>query len=146
MGDSSISSDSAGDRSISPTRSDEPQQQPTVAEPVPLRQPSPVLVSKRLAEEAMAKRNSRLSQLSENVPVPVPVANGSAGKGPAPRAGPKKRMAPAPPPPQSNLTIDETIKSNASHSKVRPLQQLKYSKFSSFNEFFFLYRLRLKYQ
>jgi len=61
-------------------------------------------VSKRLAEEAVAKRNSRLSQLSvENAltsqaQVSPPVAKTANGgvKGP-PKAGHKKRMAPAPP-------------------------------------------------
>ena len=126
MGDSSISSDSAGDRSISPTRSDEPQ--PPVAEPVTVRQPSPVLVSKRLAEEAVAKRNSRLSQLTaaENVSSPAtPIINGSA-KGPAPRAGPKKRMAPAPPP--STLAINDrnsgNSKVNTKHSTINLLQSI----------------------
>lgn len=105
MGDSSVSSDSVGDRSISPTRSDEPAPEPPA--PAAPRPPSPVLVSKRLAEEAVAKRNSRLLMNQKSAeaaalgiatpeePAKPSTANGSA-KAPA-RAGGKKRMAPAPP-------------------------------------------------
>lgn len=106
MGDSSVSSDSVGDRSISPTRSDEPAPEPAQ----PPRPPSPVLVSKLLAEEAVAKRNSRLlmnqksaeatalgiAQPTDEETIAKPATNGSVKAAPV-RMGAKKRMAPAPP-------------------------------------------------
>ena len=107
MGDSSVSSDSAGDRSISPTRSDD---SPAVgghlksSSPIP---PSPVLVSKRLAEEAVAKRNSRLMMSQQSVEAAAAAAARNADlptKKFAPVQAPnrhKKRHAP-PPPPQTN--------------------------------------------
>ena len=107
MGDSSVSSDSAGDRSISPTRSDD---SPAVgghlksSSPIP---PSPVLVSKRLAEEAVAKRNSRLMMSQQSVEAAAAAAARNAdlpAKKFAPVQAPnrhKKRHAP-PPPPQTN--------------------------------------------
>ncbi|XP_046445766.1 serine-rich adhesin for platelets-like isoform X3 [Daphnia pulex] len=121
MGDSSISSDSAGDRSISPSRSEEPAPPPPVVEPVAPTPPSPVLFSKRLAEEAVAKRNSRLmlSQMSTEAstttttsPNDAPplrktistTSNGVAAASSAPtKPGAKKKRAPAPPQPQSSL-------------------------------------------
>jgi hypothetical protein len=115
MGDSSISSDSAGDRSISPSRSEEPAPPPPV-EPVAPTPPSPVLFSKRLAEEAVAKRNSRLmlSQMSTEASTTSPndpphlrktistTSNGAAASS-AVKPGAKKKRAPAPPQPQSTL-------------------------------------------
>ncbi|XP_045025945.1 cordon-bleu protein-like 1 isoform X4 [Daphnia magna] len=123
MGDSSISSDSVGDRSISPSRSEEPVPLPPPVEPVAPSPPSPVLFSKRLAEEAVAKRNSRLmlSQMSTeasttptstNGPPPLrktisTTSNGAVAP-PANKPVAKKKRAPAPPQPppstQSNGT------------------------------------------
>ncbi|KAK4018490.1 hypothetical protein OUZ56_000541 [Daphnia magna] len=123
MGDSSISSDSVGDRSISPSRSEEPVPPPPPVEPVAPSPPSPVLFSKRLAEEAVAKRNSRLmlSQMSTeasttptstNGPPPLrktisTTSNGAVAP-PANKPVAKKKRAPAPPQPppstQSNGT------------------------------------------
>ena len=92
MGDSSISSDSAGDRSISPSRSEDTPAIANVTSPSPT-PPSPILVSKKLAEEAVAKRNSRLlSQMPKQEPA-VSVT-------PSPRTKPSKKR-PAPPPPSA---------------------------------------------
>lgn len=112
MGDSSVSSDSAGDRSISPSRSEEPAPPAEPQQPVAPSPPSPVLFSKRLAEEAVAKRNSRLmlsQQMSNDATVAVqataqtPIRQTSNGVTPPTKsAAPiKKKRAPAPPPPPS---------------------------------------------
>ena len=120
MGDSSISSDSAGDRSISPSRSEEPSPPTEPQPPVTPRPPSPVLFSKRLAEEAVAKRNSRLlmSQMSaETSPMTTTSANGQTltrqpstpnGTIVPSKPGAKKKRAPAPPPPSALLHTETT--------------------------------------
>lgn len=115
MGDSSISSDSAGDRSISPSRSEEPAPPAEPQQPVAPSPPSPVLFSKRLAEEAVAKRNSRLmlsQQMSSEatvaaqatVPAQTPIRQISNGAPPLAKSAvpAKKKRAPAPPPPPSH--------------------------------------------
>ena len=94
MGDSSISSDSAGDRSISPSRSDETPAIPTITSNSPT-PPSPVLVSKRLAEEAMIKRNSQLMMNQPKAPARSPQVNGNRSA----TTKSKKRPAPLPPGP-----------------------------------------------
>ena len=112
MGDSSISSDSAGDRSISPSRSEEPAPPPApaVETPVAPTPPSPVLFSKRLAEEAVAKRNSRLMLSQMSTEASTPPSNDAAtplrktisttssnGVAASTKPGAKKKRAPAPP-------------------------------------------------
>ena len=102
MGDSSVSSDSAGDRSISPSRWEEPAPPtpPTAASNSPT-PPSPVLVSKRLAEEAVLKRNSQLlikeeasSRTSKTSPQMI---NGRPAITRTTAKSTKKRPAPLPP-------------------------------------------------
>ncbi|XP_057370137.1 cordon-bleu protein-like 1 isoform X6 [Daphnia carinata] len=140
MGDSGMG-DSVGDRSISPSRSEEPVPPAPPVEPVAPSPPSPVLFSKRLAEEAVAKRNSRLmlSQMSTEAfttptstdgPPPLRKTISTTSNGATPPANKpiaKKKRAPAPPQPppstQSNgmngppkISVDKAASEVSSYS------------------------------
>lgn len=97
-----MSSDSAGDRSISPARSDDV---PAISankssSPTP---PSPLLVSKRLAEEAVAKRNTiLLGQSIESSPVAKVPSK-------APHSADRQKKRPAPPPPSPSIQVSVTL-------------------------------------
>ena len=116
MGDSSISSDSAGDRSISPSRWEEPAP-PTPPTPLTVASnsptpPSPVLFSKRLAEEAVLKRNSQLLIKEEASSRASKTSKTSKSTSPRPGVAANGRPASA--------TSKTTTKSTTKSTKKRP--------------------------
>lgn len=76
MGDSSVKEPEIESRTPSPV------QPPAPPSPPPVRIPSPVLVSKKLAEEAMARRNCRFRQ-QEDSAVTTPLLPASTQVNPA---------------------------------------------------------------